>query len=102
MFFAACELFPSFRKPGEVPPFIQMWDVHDPKLDGIQETRQRAIIVPTYAVVLLADGSNQWAHILKHLVKGDNVLSAVNQANEETGNKWQVFGNQSVTLRSSN
>jgi hypothetical protein len=103
MFFAACELFPTFTKKGEVPPFLQMWDIHDPKLDGVQETRARAIVVPNYPnsdSVQLADGANQWVQILQNLIKGQNIQTAVNNANIGTSKTWQVFGNQNVTLRS--
>jgi hypothetical protein len=99
MFFAACALNPSFAQPGEIPPFIQMWDIHDPTIDSITETRQRVIIVPDYAVTNLADVANQWVHILQHLVKGETVSSAVGHANDETNKKWKALGNPNVTLK---
>jgi len=58
------------------------------------------MVVPTYDVVNLADGANQWVQILKHLVKGESVLSAVNNANGTTGLNWRVLGNPNVTISS--
>ena len=98
LFFAACALNPTFAKAKEVPPFIQMWDVHDPTIDGVQETRQRALVVPNYIVVNLADGANQWVQILKFLTQGQTIQTAVLNANMVTHNEWKVLGNTQVKL----
>jgi hypothetical protein len=96
LFFASCALNPTFGKPGEVPPFIQMWDIHDPTIDRIQETRQRAIVVPTTPVALLATAAAKWQSILQNLTAGKNIQDAVgNDAN------WKVLGNPNVTISSS-
>ena len=94
MFFASCALSPAFAKPGEVPPFIQMWGIHDPSIDGKQETEQRAMIVPTISVVTLGTAASEWTSILNNLLKGQTVQAAVNNA----GPGWRVLGNQSVII----
>jgi hypothetical protein len=125
MFFGACSLSPGFGFPGEVPPFVQMWDVHDLSIDGEAETRVRAMIVPVYPPnhwlrknfntddVELGLASKEWIYILSQLVAGANVTDAVNYANNQilsdpvylqnpqyNGVYWTVLGNHGVNLRS--
>lgn len=76
-----------------------MWDVHDPTIDGIQDTRQRAMVVPTSSDVLLGTGANEWVQILKQLVKGKSIFDAVNR-NGTTNSNFKVLGNPDVTISS--
>jgi len=118
VFFGACSLNPGFGYPGEVPPFVQMWDVHDLSTDGTVETRARAIIVPVYPPnhrkpddVELGVASKAWIFILDRLVHGATVTDAVNYANNrikgdpayqlyDQGLYWMVLGNHSINLKS--
>ena len=104
MFFASCSLNPSFGAPGEIPPFVQMWDVHDISIDGTVENRVRAMIVPDTPIgsnVLLAAASKAWIQILKNLVQGATVGDAVAQANTVPGaQQFKVLGNHGIKLKS--
>ena len=119
MYFGACSLNPSFAAPGEVPPFVQMWDVHDLTIDGAVESRVRAMIVPVFPPnrqkpdeVLLYLAGKEWEFILQKLVSGSNVADAVSYANSQIqldpgyatqnqGLYWKVLGNHGVKLSSS-
>jgi hypothetical protein len=106
MFFGACSLNPSFGFPGEISPFVQMWDVHDLSIDGTVEMRVRAMIVPNVQIgstVPLAEAAAAWVKILNHLVHGSTVGEAVSAANNETPPstvKFKVLGNHGVKLTS--
>jgi IPT/TIG domain-containing protein/Big-like domain-containing protein len=117
MFFGACSVNPGFGFPGEVPPFVQMWDVHDLSIDGTVENRVRAMIVPVYPPnhghpddVDLGVASREWIFILNQLVKGATVADAVNSANNQIQNDpvyqkydqglyWMVLGNRGVVIK---
>jgi hypothetical protein len=107
LFFGACALNPTFRLPNEVPPFLQMWDIHDPNLDGIEEVRQRAIIVPTNVSTNIETAAEAWRIIIDHLTKGETVAQAIASANQYSEHvatiaarvTFQVFGNKQVTIR---
>ncbi len=45
LFVGACAISPGFAQPGEIPVFLQMWDINDARY-GTAETRDRAVIVP--------------------------------------------------------
>jgi hypothetical protein len=110
LFFAACALGPTFGKPGEVPPFMEMWDIHDLSIDGIQETRQRSMVIPTTPVALLATAASEWNSILQNLLKGQNICTAVIKASGQNTctpassaqGSWKVLGNPNVTIGSPN
>jgi len=102
MFFASCSLNPSFGFPGEIPPFVQMWDVHDLSIDGTVESRVRAMIVPDTQIgssVNLAQAAKAWVQILNNLVHGATVGDAVAAANNvPNAAHFRVLGNHGVKL----
>jgi hypothetical protein len=112
LFFGACGLQPQLTQAGEVPVFLQMWDINDARY-GTPETRPRAIIVPDATSVLgfdpnftdLVYASGMWRTILKDLVVGKmTVQQAVNDANNTVTPTWPgqpkftVLGNPATRL----
>ena len=101
LFFAACDLKPPLAQPGEVPVFLQLWDIHDAQFD-FAETRQKAIIVPNGNSTFLEDSADAWQTILSDMIlQSMTVQQAVTDANSKPGRLQQfvVYGNQNVKLK---
>jgi hypothetical protein len=101
LFFAACDLKPPLAQPGEVPVFLQLWDIHDAQFD-FAETRQRAIIVPNGNSTFLEDSADAWQTILSDMIlQSMTVQQAVADANSKPGRLQQfvVYGNPNVKLK---
>jgi hypothetical protein len=119
LFFGACAVFPSLTKPGEVPVFLQMWDVNDART-GTPETRDRAMIVPDGSSVPGTDtnatdlsyAAAMWQQMLYDMIVSKmSVTAAVNDANATIQPIWPhpantppppkfiVYGNPNVKLR---
>jgi hypothetical protein len=119
LFFGACALSPQLAQLGEVPVFIQMWDINDASY-GTPETRPRAIVVPNGNSVPggfdtnttdLVYAAAMWAQIVKDLVVGIgpnqppekvSIQDAVNHANATVTPNWpgqpqfMVLGNHAL------
>jgi hypothetical protein len=86
-------------KPGDVPVFLQLWDIHDAQFD-YAETRARAIILPVGNRVLLEDAAGAWQTILSDMVlKKMTVQQAVKDASSVSIQQFVVYGNPNVKLR---
>jgi hypothetical protein len=101
LFIGACSLNPSLANHGEVPVFLQMWDIHDARFDRA-ETRDRAIILPVGNEVQLANAASVWRRILFDMtVSGMTVQGAVADANANNpgGQQFAAYGNQNVKFQ---
>ena len=111
LFFGSCALKPQLAQPGEVPVFLQMWDINDIRF-GVPETRDRAMVLPDgdsfpgfdtnttdlkYAAAI-------WAKIIEDLtINKMNIFDAVKDANQKVTAdtrqpKFMVLGNPSVKV----
>ena len=102
MFAAACYLIPGGQilTQGQVPIFLQMWDIHDAAYDA-PETRDRAIILPAAGTEsLLEDAAQQWIYILNDMVNNKKtVQQAVDDVNKNDKlQQFVVYGNHAVNI----
>ena len=96
-FFAACDLSPPLASNGDLPVFLQMWDVNDARF-GQPEIRDRAIIVPVGNNVDIGAGAAAWRFILFEMtVYKYNVRKAVLDLNAtKPVVQYAVYGNQAL------
>lgn len=96
-FIGACAVNPTLAKKGEVPVFLQMWDIHDAQFD-LPETRDRVIIVPVGNSVNLGGAAGVWRFILYEMtVYGYTVKEALADANLANPNQqFAAYRNTSV------
>jgi hypothetical protein len=102
IFVGACYLIPGNQSPnqGQVPIFLQMWDIHDAKFDH-EETRDRAMILPSAgSEAKLEDAALQWINIVNDMVNNKKtVQQAVDDVNaNDTIQQFVVYGNHSVKI----
>jgi hypothetical protein len=102
IFAGACYLIPEGQllTNGQVPIFLQMWDIHDANFDR-EETRDRAMILPTAGTeAKLEDAARQWINIVKDMVNNKKtVQQAVDHVNaNDTIQQFVVYGNHNVKL----
>ena len=121
LFIGACAVVPKMTKPGEVPLFMQMWDIGDARFGtGIPELEDRAMIVADGNSIPnevfdtndtdLSYAAAMWQRILFDMTVGKmNVLAAVEDANNTIASTWpqvngvrqpnfMVLGNKNVVL----
>ena len=121
LFIGACAVVPKMTQTGELPLFLQMWDIMDARFGtGIPELEDRAMIVPdgnsTPNQVFdtnttdLSYAAAMWQQILFDMtVNKMTVLAAVQHANATITPTWpllngvrqpdfMVLGNQNVVL----
>jgi hypothetical protein len=115
VFIGACAIQPDIFVSPIIPPFLQMWDIHnqtiDLNLNVIPATKGRAIIAPTSEGTDLTAAAKIWIRILGDML-GDpkshkaamSVGEAVDEANKWlnasglTGS-WSVIGDPTTRLR---
>jgi hypothetical protein len=115
IFIGACAIQPTIFQAPIIPPFLQMWDIHnqtiDLNLNVIPATKGRAMIAPTSQFTDLTAAAKVWIRIVSDML-GDpkrrrpamNVGDAVNEANtwaQSVGFSaaWAVIGDPTVRLR---
>jgi hypothetical protein len=102
MFVGACYLIPGGQilSHGQVPVFLQMWDIHDANFD-FAETRDRAMILPAAgSESFLEDAAFQWENILNDMVNNKKtVQQAVDDVNKNDKiQQFVVYGNHGVKI----
>jgi hypothetical protein len=121
LFIGACAVVPKMTQPGEVPLFLQMWDIADVRFGtGVPELEDRAMIVPDGNSIPgevfdtnntdLAYAAAMWQQILSDMVvQKMTVKDAVDDANSKITLTWpktngvqqpyfMVLGNPKVVL----
>ena len=101
-FIGACAVNPTLAKPGEVPVFLQMWDIHDSRFD-MPEKRRRAIIAPLGNQTDLVSAAAVWRRVLFDMtVYGDTIQDAVTDANiavkasNPNAQQYAIYGNSKL------
>ncbi len=99
LFFASCALKPTFWHNGEVAPFLQMWNLNPTPL----HPTPKAIIVSNAREVHLALAAKVWKIIARKLADGEDVGTAVDEANTDPilqgfFEQWEVVGDRSVRI----
>jgi hypothetical protein len=102
LFIGACAVVPKMTQTGEIPLFLQMWDISDARFGtGIPELEDRALIVPDGSSIPnsifdtnetdLSYASAMWQRIVFDMVVMKmNVTAAVNDANATITPTWST------------
>ncbi len=99
LFFASCALKPTFWHNGEIAPFLQMWNLNPTPL----HPTPKAIIVSDTREVHLALAAKVWKIIARKLADGEDVGTAVDEANTDPIlqgylEQWEVVGDRNLRI----